>query len=92
MNRKFSFAKMASYRQPYNELGSAMVRVLALYREVQGFDSGGIHVWHDIAIMTSKPISIRNCLLQAFCIVLKIFAACLSFLARASRLTELHVG
>ena len=41
MNSKFSLAKMASYGQPYNELGSAVVNTLALYLEGREFDSGG---------------------------------------------------
>ena len=40
---------MASYGQPYNELGSAVVNTLALYLEGREFDSGGGHV-------KSKPI------------------------------------
>ena len=39
----FSFAKMVSCGQPYSELSSAMGRALALYLEVWGFDSGGVH-------------------------------------------------
>ena len=38
-NIQFPFAKMPSYGRPYNELGSAMVRALALYLEGREFDS-----------------------------------------------------
>ena len=44
---------MASYEQPYNELGSAIVRALALNLEGQGFDSSGI----ERAVMKFQLIS-----------------------------------
>ena len=50
-NIQFPFSKMASCGQPYNELGSAMVRALSLYLEGREFDSGR----RDIA-MKSKPM------------------------------------
>ena len=39
-NIQFPLVKMTSYGQPYNEIGSSMVRALALYLEGREFDSG----------------------------------------------------
>ena len=90
---------MASYGQPYNELGSAMVRVLALYLEAWGFDSGGVHIWHrrrhrDIAIesQTKSHFGKKLPFYRHLVYYMKIFDTIPSSLDEALASTETVVG